>query len=169
LFANDILDLWINPTFAAQSAPMLSLFAIGIFINCLAHVPLTLLQGAGQARVPSLLQAAQLLPYVGLMWWLTSTYGVIAAAWLWAGRMAFDTALMFRLCAHFHAAPRALRPSPVAALAACLAAAGFAVSSLGAPTLWRAAVWAVVITSTALLLKPWRQPDAPLNPCLSKA
>ena len=168
-FAGEILGAWINPAFAVQSAPILRLFAIGIFVNCLAHVPLTLLQGAGQARAPSLLQAAQLLPYVALMWWLTSTHGVIAAAWLWVGRMAFDTLLMFWLCARVQATPTALQLSPAAALAACLVTAAFAASLLDASTLWRSAIWAVAITLTALLLKPWRQPDAPLDPCLSNA
>ncbi len=83
LFSNGILSLWIDPAFAAHSAPILQLFAIGVFVNCLAHVPLTLLQGAGQARAPSLLQVAQVLPYVALTWWLTSAFGVIAAAWVW--------------------------------------------------------------------------------------
>ena len=157
LFADGILTLWIDAAFAAQSATILRLFAIGILVNCLAHVPQALLQGAGQARAPSLLQVAELLPYMALMWWLTSAHGIIAAAWLWVGRIAFDTSMMFWLCARFHAEPGALRASPAALLATCAAAAGFLVSALDASMLMRGASWTIASGLTALLLRPWIQ------------
>ena len=110
LFAHEALGWWIGAAFASNSAPILQLFALGILINCLAHIPLTLLQGAGQARAPALLQAAQMLPYIALLWWLTQTHGVIAAAALWLARMVLDTLAMFWLCSRDHGGLRRWQP-----------------------------------------------------------
>lgn len=98
LFANEILALWISPAFALQSAVLLQIFAIGIFINCLAHVPFTLIQSAGSARLTALIHAAELPVFLAALWWLTSAYGVIGAAIAWLLRMTLDTMLMFSTC-----------------------------------------------------------------------
>ncbi len=156
LYAHEILALWISPDFAIDSAPILRLMAIGIFINCLAHVPLTLLQGAGQARAPALLQAVQVLPFVALMWWATRSHGVIGAALLWLARMALDTALMFALGARAHGGEGALRPSIRLTSATLLAGAAFALSYADTGHWARAVAWAGASASAALLLRPWR-------------
>jgi O-antigen/teichoic acid export membrane protein len=157
LFAEAVLSSWIGPDFAHHSAPLLKLMAAGIFVNCLAHVPLALLQGQGQARAPALLQAAQVLPYVAVLAAATHAFGAIGAACAWAARMVFDTGAMFHLAAH-HAGRRApwrldLRLG-VAALAVTIA---FAASAFELPAAWRAGLWAVVAVATALLLQPWRE------------
>lgn len=95
LFANEILSLWISPAFALQSAVLLQIFAGGILVNCLAHVPFTLIQSAGAARLTALIHAAELPVFLLALWWLTSVYGVIGAAVAWLLRMVLDTALMF--------------------------------------------------------------------------
>lgn len=159
LFAQEALTLWIGRGFATESAPVLRLMAIGIFINCLAHVPLTFLQGAGHARAPALLQAAQVLPFVALMWWVTVQHGVIGAALLWLTRMAFDTGMMFFLCARVHGAHGAPRPSMRSTAAGLLSAASFAMAFAGASPATCVAVWSVGSVGAVLLIRPW-QPRA---------
>ena len=66
LFAHEILSLWISPEFAAHSAVLLQIFAVGIFANCLAHVPFALVQGAGFARQTALLHTAE-LPFFSVL------------------------------------------------------------------------------------------------------
>lgn len=95
LFAGELLSLWINPEFAAHSAPLLQIFAFGILVNCLAHVPFTLIQGAGYARLTATIHAAELPFFLLALWWLTTAYGVVGAALAWLLRMLVDTALMF--------------------------------------------------------------------------
>lgn len=98
LFAHELLALWINPGFADKSAIFLQVFAVGILINCLAHVPFTLIQSAGAARLTALAHFIELPLFIGALWWLTSTHGALGAAIAWLLRMVLDTLLMFALC-----------------------------------------------------------------------
>lgn len=98
LFARELLTVWIGEDFAAHSARVLQIFAIGIFINCLAHVPFTLIQSAGRARITALIHAAELPLFLALLWWITKEHGVMGAAFAWLVRMVVDAALMFTVC-----------------------------------------------------------------------
>ena len=95
LFAKEILSLWISQEFAAHSAMLLQIFAVGIFVNCMAHVPFTLIQSAGAARRTALIHTAELPLFLAALWMLTSAYGVQGAAVAWLLRMVLDTLLMF--------------------------------------------------------------------------
>lgn len=98
LLASPLLTLWIGPDFAAHSAPVLRLFSVGILINCLAHVPLTWLHGAGRFRAPALLHCAELPLFLAALWLLTQQWGLTGAALAWLGRMIADAAALFWLC-----------------------------------------------------------------------
>lgn len=98
LFAHELLAIWINPGFAENSSTLLQVFAAGILINCLAHVPFTLIQSAGAARLTALTHFIELPFFLVALWWLTSSYGALGAAFAWLLRMVFDTVLMFTLC-----------------------------------------------------------------------
>jgi O-antigen/teichoic acid export membrane protein len=95
LFAGEILSLWVGEEFALQSAAMMKIFAFGVLINCLAHIPYTLIQSAGQPRLTALLHLIQLPFFVLALWLLTSNYGAFGAAIAWLGRLVFDAFLMF--------------------------------------------------------------------------
>ena len=156
LFAREALGWWIGAEFAIYSAPVLQLLALGVLINCLAHVPLTLLQGAGQARAPALLQAVQILPYVALLWWLTQTHGVIAAAALWLARMVLDTLAMFWLCSRDHGGLRRWQPGRAAYFAGGLSLMAFAATLASLPLATRSVLWVATVVAVAALLAPWR-------------
>jgi O-antigen/teichoic acid export membrane protein len=98
LFSHEILGEWISAEFAAKSAPILQLFSVGILVNCLAHVPFTLIQSAGAPRVTALVHLVELPFFLAALWWLTTIYGVLGAAISWLLRMVFDTIIMFFLC-----------------------------------------------------------------------
>ncbi|MDR7271857.1 O-antigen/teichoic acid export membrane protein [Pelomonas saccharophila] len=98
LFASPLLTLWIGADFARHSAPILQVFAVGILINCLAHVPLTWLHGAGRFRAPALLHCAELPLFLAALWLLTVHWGLMGAALAWLGRMVVDAAALFWLC-----------------------------------------------------------------------
>lgn len=98
LFAQELLAWWLSPEFAQAAAPMLRLFAVGTLINCLAHIPFTLLQGSGDARTTALLHVIELpLFLLGLSVGVAQA-GALGAAWVWLGRIVLDTALMFIAC-----------------------------------------------------------------------
>lgn len=95
LFANEILTIWIGTEFATQSATMMKVFAFGILINCLSHIPYTLIQSAGQPRITAILHLVQLPLFVLGLWLLTLNYGPMGAAIAWLGRLILDAFLMF--------------------------------------------------------------------------
>jgi O-antigen/teichoic acid export membrane protein len=99
IFANELLSFWINSDFASQSAVMLQIFAFGILVNCLAHVPFTLIQGAGSARLTAIIHAGEFPFFLLVLWWLTNAFGVKGAAMAWLLRMLVDTIIMFWACA----------------------------------------------------------------------
>jgi O-antigen/teichoic acid export membrane protein len=97
IFAHEILELWINAEFARNSAPLLQIFAVGIFVNSLAHIPFTLVQAAGKPKWTALVHLIQVVPFIALLWWATSQFGLLGAAFAWLTRIAFDTCAMFYL------------------------------------------------------------------------
>lgn len=94
-WAEDILSLWISPAFAAQSAPLLIVLSWGMYIACLATVPFTVIQSAGNARLTALFHVFQFPVYIGMLYWLISIYGVIGAALAWLLRNFIDAVLLF--------------------------------------------------------------------------
>lgn len=126
LFAHELLAVWINPGFADHSAALLKVFAVGILINCLAHVPFTLIQSAGAARLTALTHFIELPFFLVALWWLTSSYGVLGAAIAWLLRMVFDTSLMFILCCPLLGRPVKSLISSKVVIFALVTAAGFA-------------------------------------------
>jgi O-antigen/teichoic acid export membrane protein len=100
VFAHDIMRLWISEDFANQSATILRIFAAGILINSLTHIPFTLIQSSGHARLTALIHLVEFPMFMGALWWFTINYGVEGAAWAWLLRIIFDTGLMFACCKH---------------------------------------------------------------------
>lgn len=95
LFSETLLTWWIGEAFSQQSALLLKIFCSGIAVNCLAHIPLTLLQSAGASRVTALIHCVELPLFLLVLWWLIQAMGVTGAALAWLLRMAVDTLLMF--------------------------------------------------------------------------
>jgi O-antigen/teichoic acid export membrane protein len=98
MFSRELLGLWLGREFAGHSAPLLSLFAAGILVNCLAHVPLTWLHGMGRFRAPALLQLAEFPLFMGLLWLLCARWGLVGAAVAWLARMTLDAMCLFFMC-----------------------------------------------------------------------
>lgn len=96
-FSYDLLDFWVGVEFAREGQELLVIFAFAILINCMAHVPLTLLQGAGNARAVALLQVLEVPVFLLLLWGLTLKFGVVGAAWVWVARAVFDTGILLYL------------------------------------------------------------------------
>jgi O-antigen/teichoic acid export membrane protein len=95
VYAKEILQFWINPEFAGKSYLLMQVFSFGVLINCLAHIPFTLIQGMGKARVTALIHTAE-LPLFAIALWLSATHlGLIGAVFAWLARMLIDTIIMF--------------------------------------------------------------------------
>ncbi len=92
--AFDLLRLWIGEDFAQYSAPAARWLTIGVLINVLAQVPITVTQGMGRADVAAKLQLVQLPLYALLVWYLAGILGFVGVAIAWTIRAAAEAAFM---------------------------------------------------------------------------
>jgi len=147
LFAHELLGWWIGPEFARQSGPILQVFALGILINCLAHVPLTWLHGAGHFRAPALLHCAELPLFVLALWLLSARWGLMGAALAWLLRMLLDSAALFALVWRERGGAAGAAAKHGMLVPAALALLAFAGLGLGSAA-WRAA-WLLMVLAAA--------------------
>jgi O-antigen/teichoic acid export membrane protein len=154
IFAHEVLAFWINTDFAVQSAVLLKIFAFGVLFNCLAHVPFTLIQGQGSARLVAIIHLSELPFYILALWMLTNKYGVVGAALAWLIRMLIDTSLMFWVCAPLLGRTARGMIKMQSLLMVVLALAGFTgseISSLSGRLIW--VIFILVIISLIFLFK----------------
>jgi len=86
---------WISSDFAAVAAPVAQILFFGAWINGLAFVPFGLLQSQGRPDLTGKFHAAEVLPFIAVLWGLTSAYGITGAALAWSLRCAADSACLF--------------------------------------------------------------------------
>ena len=160
LFAHEGLALWVGPDFAEHSAQLLQIFAVGTLINCLAHVPFTLIQSAGAARLTALIHLAELPFFIALLWFMTARFGAVGAAVAWLVRIVVDTGLMFEMCRRLLHWPLVAVVNPPRLALAALAGAAFAGMALPTPAMKLA--WLLLCTGAALfgLRSALRRPDS---------
>jgi O-antigen/teichoic acid export membrane protein len=89
-WAPELMHAWLGPEFSRQSAPVLRWLAFGVFINSLAQVPFTVLQGMGRPDLTAKLHLCELPLYGLIAWWLVRTMGIEGAAIAWVGRATID-------------------------------------------------------------------------------
>lgn len=93
--AHHLLTWWIGADFASHAGLVFQILACGMFINCLAHIPYTLLQGTGHARVVAVVHLVELPLFIVLLTWLIMHHGYVGAAVAWFVRVSLDAAALF--------------------------------------------------------------------------
>jgi O-antigen/teichoic acid export membrane protein len=88
-------NIGIGADFAAVAAPVAEILFFGAWINGLAFVPYGLLQSQGRPDVTGKFHTAEVLPFIGILWGLTSAFGIIGAALAWSLRCVADAACLF--------------------------------------------------------------------------
>jgi O-antigen/teichoic acid export membrane protein len=86
---------WIGADFATVAAPVAQILFFGAWINGVAFVPYSLLQSQGRPDVTGKFHTAEVLPFIGVLWGLTSAFGIIGAALAWSLRCAADATCLF--------------------------------------------------------------------------
>lgn len=94
-FARLFLRLWLGESFARNSTVVFQILAIGFFINALANVPLSFLQGIGRADLTAKFHLLEVVFYVPLAWELIKAWGINGAAAAWTVRVTVDMLLLF--------------------------------------------------------------------------
>jgi len=94
-FARPFLKLWLGESFAAQSALVFQILAVGFFANALANIPFSFLQGIGRADVTAKFHLAEVVFYIPLVWLMIRQWGINGAAAAWAIRVTIDMILLY--------------------------------------------------------------------------
>lgn len=93
-FAPEILTLWLGPEFAGDSARVLQILAIAVFVNTLGQAALNLFQALGRPDITGKYHLAELPVYAALLWVLLPKFGIVGAAIAWAVRAVGDAVLL---------------------------------------------------------------------------
>lgn len=96
-FAPELMKLWMGDKFGGLDAQVLRVLLIGFYLNALALIPFSLLQAKGNSRATALIHLFEVIPYLGLLYFMTSSYGIIGTAIAWSTRMLIDLIIMFLL------------------------------------------------------------------------
>jgi O-antigen/teichoic acid export membrane protein len=103
IFSYDIMRVWINPSFALHSAPVLRILIFGVLANAIARVPFALLQSHGYPRITALVQVVSLPVQVIASLYLMTLIGIRGVAVSWSFRLLLETGFLFyfakRMCA----------------------------------------------------------------------
>ncbi|MES0873941.1 flippase [Sinimarinibacterium thermocellulolyticum] len=111
-FAGEILALWLGAQYRDIAAPLLQLFAIGVFINSFSIVTLALVQAAGRPDWVPKLFAVEMPVYLPGLYLAIQHGGLIGAALVWLAKIVVD--FSFLIWATQRLLPPA-RPSLIAA------------------------------------------------------
>ncbi len=93
--AHEGLGLWLGDEFARKSTVVLQWLAVGVFINSLARLPLTMIQAAGRPDMTAKLHILELPFYLVAIFWLIKAHGIEGVAIAWTARVTIDTLLLF--------------------------------------------------------------------------
>ena len=107
------ITIWMGPAFADVAAPLAQIMFLGAWFNGLSFIPFELVQAQGRPYLPALVFTLELAPFFGLLWYLTTMFGLTGTALAMAIRMTIDS-LLFFFVSH-HAGQAQLRLLPMAA------------------------------------------------------
>jgi len=93
-FSHEGLMLWLGQDFANNSTPVLQWLSAGIFINSLAQVLFSLIQGRGRPDLTAKFHLIELVFYLPFLWCALKQYGIAGAAAAWTFRVTFDGFLL---------------------------------------------------------------------------
>lgn len=99
LLAPEALLFWLGDDFRNAATPVVYWLAAGWMINTLARPAFTVLQSAGRPDLVAKTHLAELIPYLGLLWWLAGAYGIAGVAAAWSLRVVADTLILNTLAA----------------------------------------------------------------------
>lgn len=124
IFGPEIIELWLGASFAGESGRVLQILSLGWLINSLARVPSSVLQAAGKPDKVAKLHLAEVVPYLYVLYLMTSEYGIIGTALAWTGRIVIDAIAVAAICdfsiSHIVSLARA---TAITVLAICVASA----------------------------------------------
>jgi O-antigen/teichoic acid export membrane protein len=101
LFAGGVIFTWSgNASLSEATAPLLTVLALGNFLNCLLWVPYQLQFAHGWTILTLKVASAATVMLILCIFWIVPHYGAVGAAWTWlalnAGYFLIDSQLIHR-------------------------------------------------------------------------
>jgi O-antigen/teichoic acid export membrane protein len=155
ILAPTFFRYWIGADFAMISAPVAQMLFPGMWMGSLALVGFTLLQSQGRADVTGRLSIIEFLPFIAILWSLTSAFGIVGGAAAWSFRCAVDALATLWLAGMKRRDVLPLLP-PAALLAASLVVARFLGSSVLENFLVAAFAASASVALGCLFSEDWR-------------
>jgi O-antigen/teichoic acid export membrane protein len=97
LLAKPALTLWLGADFAARSAQIMQVLAVGIFVNAMTSVATSQLHAIRRADLTAKCHLVELPIYLAALAFLVQHYGILGAALAWLGRVSLDLVLLTSL------------------------------------------------------------------------
>jgi len=95
LLVGPFLANWVGTEVSHHATPVAQTILLGVWANSLAHIPFNLLQAIGRPGLVAKLHVAELLPFVAILYFSTTQWGVIGAAGAWTARVIADSVLLY--------------------------------------------------------------------------
>lgn len=97
LIAKPFFTLWGGEDFGRESPLPFYILLCGLAFNVLAYFPYAAIMASGRSDIFAKLYWMELVPYLLLVVWLTSSFGAAGAAAAWSIRVIADTGVLFWL------------------------------------------------------------------------
>lgn len=95
IFSHLIMSTWMGESYADKSSVILQILLIGFYFNSLAQIPYSVLQASGFSRATALIHCTEVIPYLLILYVLTSDYGLTGTAIAWSLRMVVDFLILY--------------------------------------------------------------------------
>ncbi len=89
------MQLWVGKSFAQHAIPVGIALLVGVWVNSLAFVPAAHLNAINRPDLPAKFHAAELVPFLLVLWFGLHFFGLLGAAWAWTLRVTIDAILLF--------------------------------------------------------------------------
>lgn len=95
--ASPFFTLWAGSDFGRESTGPFYVLLIGLLFNVISYVPYSSLVASGRTGVIAKLNWFELIPYLAIVVFLISNFGIIGAALAWTIRVTFDSFVLLAL------------------------------------------------------------------------
>ena len=96
LLSGPFLRLWLGADFAGHAVPVAQILLVGMWTNGIAFMPFGLLQGQGRPDLGAKIHAAEIVPFLAVLYLLVEKFGLPGAAIAFTLRTSIDCLIMLR-------------------------------------------------------------------------
>lgn len=95
VFAGDILGIWLGNGYRGDAATVFRILLVGFIFNSVAQICFARIQSAGHAKWTGLVHIFEFIPYMLILYILTTEYSIFGAAFAFTIRSFIDFIILF--------------------------------------------------------------------------